>query len=500
MISFLRKLFLNKKDDSDSLHDIISCLDDIILKIDEDMTILACWTADESKLFLPIEKIIGNKIKDLYPEYYIELFTKVIQNTFLLKSSQTIEYKNIFIPEEQWFRARTILLKNKNTNQIVVVISDITVERINQKVHQETLDKLNLVTSHLEDVIWMSDLQKSQMTYISPGYEIIWERSCQSLYDDPMSFLNAIVAEDRNRIIDAFPKQKLGHYHETYRIQTPQGEVKWILDRAFPVRNEKDEVIQIVGIASNITAQKKQEKLISDQQIKMMSTAKMSTLGEMAGSIAHEINNPLMIIQGNAHRLQVQVERDNLNTEDIKIISSKLVQTTDRIAKIIRGLKAFSRNADLDPFTQTSIQAIIEDCLELCQERFKNSGVRLNVNVDLLMTVECRPVQISQVILNLLNNSFDAVVNQKDSWIELSVKKDEENLLFMVTDSGKGILPEIADRMMEPFFSSKEPGKGTGLGLSISKGIIEDHHGKFWYDKNFLHTRFVFQLPITHNL
>ncbi len=253
---------------------------------------------------------------------------------------------------------------------------------------------------------------------------------------------------------------------------------------------------EVLSIGQDITLRMHQEKLIKEQQSKIVSSAKMSTLGEMAGGIAHEINNPLTIIHARAHQLKKLAQMESIKVDEIVNYAEKIEQTAERIAKIIKGLKSFSRNAEQDPFIKATFSSILDDSLELCRERFKNRGVKLEVIDVPEVVLRCRPVQISQVILNLLNNAFDAVHEQPKAWVKLEAEIHERNLRLMITDSGKGIPPHIASKMMEPFFSTKEVGKGTGLGLSISKGIIDDHQGHFWYDLACKHTRFILELPL----
>ncbi|MBK8204245.1 MAG: GHKL domain-containing protein [Bdellovibrionales bacterium] len=104
-----------------------------------------------------------------------------------------------------------------------------------------------------------------------------------------------------------------------------------------------------------------------------------------------------------------------------------------------------------------------------------------------------------QVLLNLLNNSFDAVAALPETWVDLKVETIGDNLRMIVTDSGKGILPSIAEKIMDPFFTTKEVGKGTGLGLSISRGIVLSHGGSLIYDSTHPNTRFIIEIPLTQS-
>lgn len=234
---------------------------------------------------------------------------------------------------------------------------------------------------------------------------------------------------------------------------------------------------------------------LKESHAKLLLSSKMVALGEMSSGIAHEINNPLSIIVGRASQIKNLLSGDNIDKSKITELLEKIEATALRISKIIRGLKNFSRSGDEDPFVPTPLRQIIEDTLGLAQERFKNHGVELRLEDVPDVTLSCRSIQLTQVMLNLLNNAFDAVSNLPTKWVQLSYQLKAEGLEICVTDSGQGISEVIAQKMMMPFFTTKEVGKGTGLGLSISKGIIEAHGGSFQLNAKSQNTQFVVYIP-----
>ncbi|MGZ3694428.1 MAG: sensor histidine kinase [Bdellovibrionota bacterium] len=237
-------------------------------------------------------------------------------------------------------------------------------------------------------------------------------------------------------------------------------------------------------------------RLIEEQRMAMHASAKLSALGEMAGGIAHEINNPLAIIQMWALHLREMQKKGAIKPELLTEACEVTERTTYRIAAIIRGLRTFARDARGDPFVQEPLAKTIGETLGICRERFQHRGIRLEVaEPDSKLLIDCRSTEISQVLLNLLNNAVDAVADLPNPWVRIEATEIEDSVEVSVTDSGRGISREIADKLMQPFFTTKEVGRGTGLGLSISKGIIESHHGKLWYDSSSKNTRFVFSLP-----
>lgn len=236
------------------------------------------------------------------------------------------------------------------------------------------------------------------------------------------------------------------------------------------------------------------------QQHEAMQSAQMATLGEMASGVAHEINNPLAIVQGKVRQIDRAIQNENIEVDKIRSDIQKIVATTDRIVKIVKGLRSFSRDSSKDPFELTSLTSVVSGVLDLSTERFKNHGVELRVRVDSDVVIQCRGGQISQVLMNLVNNAHDAVLNlnseSSEKWVEIYIHRTRSSAVVEVTDSGRGIADDVVDKMMQPFYTTKGVGKGTGLGLSISKGIAEEHRGTLKYDVSSGHTRFILELPI----
>lgn len=246
----------------------------------------------------------------------------------------------------------------------------------------------------------------------------------------------------------------------------------------------------------DLTAQKEYEAIIDKQRLNLVSASKLAALGEMAGGIAHEINTPLTTI-----KIILEIVRRYLSDDIPKIEASLssldiLDKTLDRIASIIKNLRSFSRDGSSDPFRAVNLRDIILETLSLSSEKIKQHNVNLIVDdfpSDLVII--CRGVQIGQVLLNLLNNAFDAIENLEEKWIRVGVLSKPNSVQISVTDSGPRIPKEIVDKIFNPFFTTKELGKGTGLGLGISRKIAEDHKGTLFLDATSKNTRFVLDLP-----
>lgn len=294
------------------------------------------------------------------------------------------------------------------------------------------------------------------------------------------------------------------------RLLCKDGNYRWFQARGSIVSWSDEGVpLRMVGTITDITDRKAAEVALNAQRQKLVAAAKMSSLGEMAGGIAHEINNPLAIILGKASQLkrrvqlteQIGVARDESRHDELMDGLSTIEKTTKRIGAIVKGLSSFSRNAENDSMEKILVPILILDTLELSKERFKFHSIDLRYDLSACEKtyVNGRASELLQVLLNLLNNAYDAVEFLPEKWVNIHTEKTESHCRIVVTDSGPGIPLAIVEKIMTPFFSTKSPGKGTGLGLSISKGIVEDHQGRFYYDYDCKNTCFIIELPLIEN-
>jgi signal transduction histidine kinase len=155
-------------------------------------------------------------------------------------------------------------------------------------------------------------------------------------------------------------------------------------------------------------------------------------------------------------------------------------------------MKKISRDSSQDPLEDTSLNLLIEDARDFMAEKFKSREIDFIVNLpreDVI--VSCRTVEISQVLLNLLNNSFQAIDDK--GWVRIDVII-EPRIRIIITDSGPGIASELQDKIFQPFFTTKDVGLGTGLGLSISRKMIEGHNGTLRLNPEAKNTQFIIEL------
>jgi signal transduction histidine kinase len=249
------------------------------------------------------------------------------------------------------------------------------------------------------------------------------------------------------------------------------------------------------ALRHDIAARERAERELALSRQTSITAAKLAALGEMSANVAHEVNNPLTAILLRARRLERLATRQRLDADAVLRAAQQIAAIVDRIRRIVDALRFFARQGDEDPMRPEPVRAIVNDTVELCALRFRMANVELAVvHADEEAYVECRGPQISQILVNLLSNAFDAVADLPVRRVQVAVESREQEVQIAVSDSGEGIPPELAHRIMEPFFTTKDIGHGTGLGLSLSKGIAEAHGGKLMLDTGSSETRFVLSL------
>lgn len=392
---------------------------------------------------------------------------------------------NLFLP-----MLAAIIEKNKFKEKIEEALQQL----------QTSQERLKLALKSQKMGVWDWHIQSNKLIWDEAMFELygLDPKEATGTFEDWKKCVHPDDLEQATTIIkDVFANLK--QFDHQFRV-VKNGEIRFVAANAHLIRDEKGNPFRMTGLNWDVTEKVHIQQKISQRQAALVAHAKMATLGEMSSAIAHEINNPLMIILNTAERLRLKLYKmENIEEAKVEVSNetSRIEKTVERIAKIIRGLKAFSRNANHDPKISCEIHQVINESLDLCRQKLKQDNIQLRLNLPLKpLYFLGRPSQISQVLLNLINNSIDAIKNSTSPWIELQLAQNQDQICLKLIDSGLGISHDVADKMMEPFFTTKEIGKGTGLGLSIAKGLIEDHEGQFYLDRMCPNTCFVINLPI----
>ena len=263
---------------------------------------------------------------------------------------------------------------------------------------------------------------------------------------------------------------------------------KFIEAHYIPDRSSDGTVRGVVVVATDRTDIIKQEQVLKNERAKSLQNDKLATLGSMLACIVHEINNPLTVIASSASLM----EKYKLNPEAIDSKLAVIKRSTERIAKIIKSLTRYTRASNDSVLVEENLCDIVKESLVLIHAKAKknNTTIQLNETSFLDAKISCDQIEIEQVLINLVNNSIDAIRDLPERWIHISVHQDSTAIVMEIEDSGPGIPTEIEHKLFAPFFTTKPLGEGTGLGLSIVKVILERHKATIALKKGTKHTTF----------
>ena len=285
-------------------------------------------------------------------------------------------------------------------------------------------------------------------------------------------------------------------FQHEYRIVLPDGSIKYVQSTGHPDIDAAGE-LEFVGTAMDITERRHAEEALRRAQAELARVWRLSTMGELAGSIIHEINQPLAAIVTNAEASLRWLDRDTPELDEARDAISDLVRAGRRAADVIKGLNALARKSGFD-LASIDINDAIREVLAVLRSELERGGVVLSVE----LFAGDRPVladriQVQQVLLNLIRNGIDAMSTVADRARNLRISSqptENSEALVAIEDSGIGLDTATADRVFDPLFTTKP--EGMGMGLSICRSIVDAHRGRLWASPCLPHgTVFRFTVP-----
>jgi len=366
---------------------------------------------------------------------------------------------------------------------------DITERKRTQLALEQSERTLRELVEHINGIFWVHDLEKDQTVYVSPAFETIWGKPPDGVYEDFMEWGRGVHPEDRDACIEKFfrLREAGGGDLSEYRIIRPNGEIRWLWDRAFTIQDEAGKVVRIAGIAEDITERKREEEEKQLLQAKIQHAQKLESLGVLAGGIAHDFNNLLMAILGNADLALDTMSPEAPGREYV----DKIEKAAQNAAGLTNQMLAYSGRGRF--LIQTlQLNRLVSEMAHLLETVISKKA---NLQFDFaenLPHVEADASQIRQIVMNLITNGSEALAD-KAGTLKIATGTVEADRSYLsrcylgeelpegtyvaleVSDTGCGMDKDTQRRIFDPFFTTKFTGRG--LGLAAALGIVRGHNG-----------------------
>lgn len=468
---------------------IMSSIPSSVLIVDEHLKVILANRNFYVKSKRSESNTVGRSISEIFPKVLVEYtgITEKIKNVFKFgepNDGGEMEYRAPGLPARVYYYRLAPLMNSLSEVENVILLMDDVTERkhLGERVRR-TEEHLARVVESANDIIISIDPEGKIISWNGTVERITGHRSVDVKGQPLLNFLSESDSDNFSSIIKGLLKKKKVSAWES-SILNKDGETVDVSWNFSSIKDEQGNVIGIVIIGRDLTERKVLEA-------KLTQSAKMASLGTIAGGIAHEIRNPLAIIDSCAQILEKQVDNKKIRA----LAPEKIRNATKRAAEIVNNLLKFARQSEFT-IESVDIHQIIDATLELMENQLSIQHAKINKNYDFnLPEIYANRNQLQQVFMNLILNACNAIREKGTIGIQTYCSENFINIVF--EDNGIGIPGKYLSRIFDPFFTTQPVGRGTGLGLSISYGIIEQHGGSIDVEsESGKGARFIIKLPI----
>jgi PAS domain S-box-containing protein len=368
-------------------------------------------------------------------------------------------------------------------------IQDVTERKAIENKLRDNEERFRQLAVHIDDVFWLTEWPQNRVIYVSPAFERIWGLTAQQLYEAPMIWTQSIVVEDRPRVEQVFMEIEASDgFDITYCILRPDGDARWIHDRAFLIRNAQADVYRIAGVASDITNRIKTEQelknykehledLVTERTVELQLSIK--ALESLNYSLAHDLRAPLRAVTSFSQILSEEASPKLTAGEQDHI--HRITKAGKHMALLLDGMSELGR-ISRQPLTHRAVDlsAIAQQVAEQLQRNQPQRSIEVQITPRLQCLGDLGLLTIA--VKNLLENAWKNTANCPQAQIEFGVLTDDDSKVYFVRDNGIGFDMSHANHLFEPFqhFHQSDDPQGTGIGLAAVHRIIQRHRGRIW--------------------
>ncbi len=427
----------------------------------------------------PAEALVGQSVWEAWPGREEEEVGKLLQATMSDRAARTMSYHHVGRGREVWLEMRF----HPFGDGVGVFFRDVTERRRAEAALEETQERFDLAARATSDIIWdwdilADDIHWSQTARVFTGTDGAahhpldwWEERLHPL--------------DRERVTASLARalaSRSTFWSDEYKLRRADGDYAIIYERCFIIRDDSGAAVRAVGALVDLTDKRTAEQKVQQLQSELIHVSRLSAMGTMASTLAHELNQPLTAVTSYLVGCQRLIGAEGEDKEGLLLEGMKGAHASAlRAGDVIRRLRAMTERGEVQT-CRVPLGEAVDEAMGLALVGLDESRLEIHLAIPPALAVEADPIQLQQVVLNLVRNALQAMQGAPCKRLEIEAKECAGWVEIAVRDSGSGIPPAIAETLFEPFTSGRE--EGMGIGLSISRTIVEAHGGRIWAEPN----------------
>ncbi|MDB5944637.1 MAG: sensor signal transduction histidine kinase [Ramlibacter sp.] len=486
-------------------QDLFDALPDMAFRLGPDGTILelnaAASAADDGGAAL-----VGQKLQDTRLRHVADSFCLALERIVARRDAVALEYSLARGDGEAHEEARLVPLP---AGAVLVLIRDVTERKLTENALRESDAKFRNLADNVSDAFWIRSADMREVHFVSPGFERIWGRPMRTLYGSPEKWVEYIVPEDRERVVNVFSGLSAGlrSLDVEYRITRPDGEIRWIRARGFQVRDAQDRLVRNTGIITDITPRKNAEEQLEATQAQLMQASRRAGMAEIATNVLHNVGNILNSVNVSASMVRGTVRKSRarglsravdllrehegalagfltqdergrqlpaylgaitkaLHEEQQAMIEEldHLTRSIDHITEVVTAQQSRARSGGV--FETAQMGALVEEALRMSADALLRAGVAVVRDFAPVPAARLDRALVLQVLVNLIGNARTALERAPEALRRITLRvglAEGERLRVAVQDEGEGIAPETMARLFTHGFTTRKHGHGFGL-------------------------------------